>query len=142
MGGRVQLTCPLSILTGIVYGNLIIFFHKSRTVGHGRDLILGDDALLYIACVMYIWASLIPATRWSCSQPPADSNDCWLQLHLVAGMRGAQISITGLVLSASSPNIRSLVMVNSYRHCAKDFIILVFSIECHIGYHIIYFLIA
>ena len=28
-----------------------------------------------------------------------------LQLHLVAAIRGAQISITGLVLSASSPNI-------------------------------------
>ena len=41
-----------------------------------RDLILGDDALLYIAYVMLIWAPVIPATRWSCSRPPADSNDC------------------------------------------------------------------
>ena len=49
-----------------------------------------------------IWATLIPATRWSCSRPPADSNDCPLQLHLVAVIRGAQISITGLVLSALS----------------------------------------
>ena len=40
-----------------------------------RDLILGDDALLYIAYVMLIWAPLTPATRWSRSQPPADSND-------------------------------------------------------------------
>ena len=63
-----------------------------------RCLILGDDALLYIAYVM-----LIPDTRWSRSQPPADSNDCCLQLHLVVGMSGAQISKTGLVLSASSP---------------------------------------
>ena len=28
-----------------------------------RDLILGDDALLYIVYVMLIWAALIPATR-------------------------------------------------------------------------------
>ena len=66
-----------------------------------RDLILRDDALLYVAYVMLIWAPLIPATRWSCRRPPADSTA--LQLHLVAGIRGAQISIMGLVLSASSP---------------------------------------
>ena len=29
-----------------------------------------DDALLYIAYVMLIWVTVIPATRWSCSQPP------------------------------------------------------------------------
>ena len=55
-------------------------------------------ALLAIPFVM-----LIPASRWSCSRPPADSNDCGLQLHLVAGIRGAQITTTGLVLSAPSP---------------------------------------
>ena len=71
-------------------------------MGIDRDLILGDDAPLYIAYVILIWAPLIPATRWSCSQPPADSNDCRLQLHLVAWTMDAQISITGLVLSASS----------------------------------------
>ena len=27
----------------------------------------GDHALLYIAYVMLIWATLIPATRWHCS---------------------------------------------------------------------------
>ena len=43
--------------------------------GGQRDLILGDDALLYIT---------------------------YLKLHLVAGIRGALISITGLVLSALS----------------------------------------
>ena len=43
---------------------------------------------------------------------PSDSNDCWLQLHLVAGIRGAQISITGLVLSASSRNIKSLAVLD------------------------------
>ena len=32
-----------------------------------RDLILGDDALLYIADVMLIWAAPIPADRWHCS---------------------------------------------------------------------------
>ena len=32
-----------------------------------RDLILGDDALLYIACVMLTLAAPIPATRWHCS---------------------------------------------------------------------------
>ena len=36
---------------------------------HSRDLILGDDALLYIAYgyVMLIWAAPIPATRCHCS---------------------------------------------------------------------------
>ena len=41
-----------------------------------RDLILGDDALPYIAYVMLIWAPLIAATRWSCRRPPADRIDC------------------------------------------------------------------
>ena len=35
-----------------------------RLVG---DLILGDDALLYIAYVILIWAAPIPADRWHCS---------------------------------------------------------------------------
>ena len=56
-----------------------------------RDIILGDDALLYIVYVMLILATAIPTTRWSYSRPPADSNDCRLQLHLVAGIRAAQI---------------------------------------------------
>ena len=53
--------------------------------------------------------TLIPGTRGSCSRPPVDSNNYWLQLHLVPGIRGAkiirgaQITITGLVLSALSP---------------------------------------
>ena len=68
-----------------------------------RDVILGDDALLSITYVMRIWASLIPAARWSCKQPQADSNDCCLQLHIVAGIRSAQISITDFMLSALSP---------------------------------------
>ena len=41
-----------------------------------RDLILRDDALIYIVYMMLIRAPLIPVTRWSCSQTPADSNDC------------------------------------------------------------------
>ena len=41
-----------------------------------RELILGEDALQYIAYVMRIYTPLIPATRWSCSRPPSDSNDC------------------------------------------------------------------
>ena len=53
-------------------------------------------------CDAYL-GTVILATRLSCSQPPAESNDCRLQLHLVAGIRGAQISIKGLVLSALSP---------------------------------------
>ena len=32
-----------------------------------RDLILSDNALLYIADVMLIWAAPIPATRCHCS---------------------------------------------------------------------------
>ena len=35
-----------------------------------RDLILGDDAPLYIADVMLIWAAPIPADRWHCSLWP------------------------------------------------------------------------
>ena len=38
--------------------------------GRGRDLILGDDVLLYIAYVMLIWAAPIPATRCHCSLWP------------------------------------------------------------------------
>ena len=75
---------------------LNLYFTEGGPPNVTRDLTLGDGALLYIAYVILIWAPLIPATRWSCSQSPADSNDCWLQLHLVAGIRGAQISITGL----------------------------------------------
>ena len=37
------------------------------TVSMSRDLVLGDDALLYIAYVMPIWAEPIPATRCHCS---------------------------------------------------------------------------
>ena len=52
----------------------------SSHIRHARDLILGDDALLYITHVVLIWAPrwapLIPATRWSYSQPPTDGNDC------------------------------------------------------------------
>ena len=32
-----------------------------------RDLILGDDALIYITYVMVIWVAPIPATRCHCS---------------------------------------------------------------------------
>ena len=45
--------------------------------------------------VMLIWARLIPATRWSSRQQSLLSAGGRLQLHLVAGMRSAQISITG-----------------------------------------------
>ena len=44
--------------------------------GGNSDVILGDGALLYIANMMLFRAPLIPATRWSCSQPPADSDIC------------------------------------------------------------------
>ena len=47
----------------------------ARAADMDRDLILRDDALLYIAYVMLIWVPLIPATRWNCNRPPADSND-------------------------------------------------------------------
>ena len=39
----------------------------ARDQGIVRDLMLGDDALLYIAYVMLIWAAPIPANRWHCS---------------------------------------------------------------------------
>ena len=35
-----------------------------------RDLYHRDDALLYIAYVMLIWAAPIPADRWHCSLWP------------------------------------------------------------------------
>ena len=60
-----------------------------------RDLILIRRwcTPIYCSCIcILIWALLIPATRWSCSRPPADSNACQLQPHLVAGVRGARKS--------------------------------------------------
>ena len=83
---------------------LSVIFSGSRIL----ETLLGDDALPYITYVTLICPLVIPATRWSCSRPglttspPADSNDCCLKLHLVAGIRGTLISITGLVLSALS----------------------------------------
>ena len=38
--------------------------------GGARDLYQRDDALLYIAYVMLIWAAPIPADRWHCSLWP------------------------------------------------------------------------
>ena len=62
--------------------------------GATRDLIEGDDALS-TKLVMPIWAPLmIPATGWSCSQQALLSAGGRLQLHLVVGIRGAQIGIT------------------------------------------------
>ena len=53
----------ISILQTILRFNLLRYgvFH------YIRDLILGDDVLLYIAYVMLIWAAPIPATRCHCS---------------------------------------------------------------------------
>ena len=76
----------------------ILEVHTHKVVlGRARGLILGDDVLLYIAYVVFIWAPVIPAP--SCSQQSVLvlSAGGRLQLHLVAGMRGAQIRITGLV---------------------------------------------
>ena len=36
----------------------------------GRDLLLADDALLYVAYVILILATPIPADRWHCSLWP------------------------------------------------------------------------
>ena len=59
--------------------------------------------------VMLVWAPLIPATRWSHSQQSLLSAGGQLQLHLVAGIRGAQINITQAIYrSVPSPYIRSL----------------------------------
>ena len=58
-----------------------------------ETLYQGDDALSNIL-VMLIWAPLITFTRWSCSQQSLLSAGGLLQLHLVAGIRGSQISIT------------------------------------------------
>ena len=56
---------------------------------------------------MLIWAPLIPATRWSGSKQSLLSAGNQLQLHLVAGIRGAHISITqAMYRSASSPEAR------------------------------------
>ena len=71
-----------------------------------RDLILGDYALLYGAYVMLCDMDTPYHSNYMCGaavDPPGDGNDCLLQLRLVAGIRGAQICFTVLVLSASSP---------------------------------------
>ena len=47
--------------------------------------------------VMLIWAPLIPATRWSYSQQSLLAAVGRLQLHLVAGVKGAQIIITNVM---------------------------------------------
>ena len=56
-----------------IYPSII---RSRRPLCRGKDLILGDHALLYIPYVMHIWAPLIPATRWSCSRLPAENNNC------------------------------------------------------------------
>ena len=55
-----------------------------------KDLILGDGALS-TKPVMLIRAPIIPATVWSCSWQSLLSAGGQLQLHLVAGIRGAQM---------------------------------------------------
>ena len=47
---------------------------------------------LNIHIVMLIWEPLVTATRWSCSKQPLLSAGAGLQLHLVAGIRGAQMN--------------------------------------------------
>ena len=44
-----------------LYDNLPLLSHHARYLSHR------DDALLYIAYVMLIWAAPIPADRWHCS---------------------------------------------------------------------------
>ena len=79
---------------------------------HTRDLILWDSTLS-AKTVMLIMAPLVQATRLSCSQQSLLSAGGRLQLHLVAGITGAQISITcEMYRSASSPTIRSLRILN------------------------------
>ena len=54
----------------------MVDFFQMRDI---RDLILGDDSLLYIAYVMLIWAPLIPAILGGAavdSQLIAMSADC------------------------------------------------------------------
>ena len=53
--------------------------YNINLTGRIKDIILGDCTLLCIIYVRLIWVALMPATRWS----------------LVAGIMGAQISITG-----------------------------------------------
>ena len=42
----------------------------TRTAAKLETLYHRDDALLYIAYVMLIWAATIPADRWHCSLWP------------------------------------------------------------------------
>ena len=59
---------------------------------------------------MIIWTLLIQSTRWRCSQQALAGGR--LQLHLVAGIRGAQLSVAwAMYSSALSPNIRSLTQI-------------------------------
>ena len=61
----------MQILESIIFYRLVIqvlgpfpFFSFIETLYHR------DDALLYIAYVMLIWAAPIPADRWHCSLWP------------------------------------------------------------------------
>ena len=53
------------------YGSRPILGQTIRAViGVPETLYHGDDALLYIAYVMLIWAAPIPADMWHCSLWP------------------------------------------------------------------------
>ena len=65
-------TLVSSLLRRVTRVRVMTHDHQQALVTHhSRDLILGDDALLYITYEMLIWAPLIPATRWSCRRPPS-----------------------------------------------------------------------
>ena len=72
-----------------------------------ENLYYRDDALTTKPAIL-IWAPLITATMWSCSQRSLLSAGGRLQLHLVAGIRGAQISITKAMY-------RSALSLNNYK---------------------------
>ena len=68
--------CKVSVEGGVSHLDTSPLRCPPALLREHRDLILGEGALLYVTYVMLIWAPITPATRWSYSQPPADSNDC------------------------------------------------------------------
>ena len=76
-----------------------------------KTLYYGDDALS-TKPVMLIWTHRIPANRCSCSQQSLVSAGEQLHLHLVAGIRGAQIASYRQCIGVS-PNARSLLVLPS-----------------------------
>ena len=77
-------TCQVSrvVVVGVIAAVTVCLYVTALTARNGRVLVdptsmtspetlyHRDDALLYIAYVMLIWAATIPADRWHCNLWP------------------------------------------------------------------------